>query len=136
MKRNSRLSLALHALGHMAAVPDRPCLSADIADHCETNAVVVRRVLGALREAGLVTSEKGHAGGWRLARPAPEITLGDVYKALGESILRADRESGQNPPQCRIEATLLNCVDDALDEAERALVDRLRQVTIADLIDR
>ena len=82
MKRNSRLSLALHTLGHMAGDPARSRTSADIADHAGTNPVVVRRVLGKLREAGLLASEKGHAGGWRLARSPQEITLADVYLAL------------------------------------------------------
>lgn len=62
MKRNSRLSLALHTLGHMAGAPEHTRTSADIADHAGTNPVVVRRVLGKLRDAGLLTSEKGHAG--------------------------------------------------------------------------
>ena len=74
MKRNSRLSLALHTLSHMAGEPDRVRTSADIADHAGTNPVVVRRVLGKLREAGLLSSEKGHAGGWRLAKSADSIT--------------------------------------------------------------
>ena len=73
MKRNSRLSLALHTLSHMAGDPGRVRTSAEIADHAGTNPVVVRRVLGRLREAGLLTSEKGHAGGWRLARD-PKIS--------------------------------------------------------------
>ena len=60
MKRNSRLSLALHTLGHMAGDPESMQTSADIAEHAGTNPVVVRRVLGKLREAGLLTSEKGH----------------------------------------------------------------------------
>ena len=74
MKRNSRLSLALHTLSHMAGDPDRVRTSADIADHAGTNPVVVRRVLGKLREAGLLTSEKGHAGGWKLAKPAKGVS--------------------------------------------------------------
>ena len=45
----------------MAAEPDQVKTSADIAAHAGTNAVVVRRVLGRLREAGLLNSEKGHA---------------------------------------------------------------------------
>src|SRR6056297_822331 len=74
MKRNSRLSLALHTLGHMAGEPDRVRKSADIAAHAGTNPVIVRRVLGSLREAGLLVSEGGHSGGWRLARSPKEIT--------------------------------------------------------------
>ena len=78
MKRNSRLSLALHTLSHMAREPERLRKSADIAEHAGTNPVVVRRVLGSLRQAGLLVSEAGHSGGWRLARPPHEITLADV----------------------------------------------------------
>ena len=63
MKRNSRLSLALHTLSHMAGDPSRVRSSADMADHAGTNAVVVGRVVGRLREAELMTSENGHAGG-------------------------------------------------------------------------
>ena len=91
MKRNSRLSLALHTLSHMAVNPDRVRTSSDIAAHAGTNPVVVRRVLGKLREAGLLTSEKGHAGGWRLARQAQEISLADVYLALDERMVRHRR---------------------------------------------
>jgi len=87
MKRNSRLSLALHTLGHMAGDPTQMQTSADIAEHAGTNPVVVRRVLGKLREAGLLESEKGHAGGWRLARLPSQITLADVYLALDESLV-------------------------------------------------
>ena len=48
MKRDGKLSLALHALGHMAAA-DGPLTSEAMAAHNGTNAVVVRRVLGRLR---------------------------------------------------------------------------------------
>ncbi len=92
MKRNSRLSLALHTLSHMAGDPDRVRTSSDIADHAGTNPVVVRRVLGRLREAGLLTSEKGHAGGWKLAKSPQSITLADVYRALDESLISGSEE--------------------------------------------
>lgn len=68
MKRNSCLSLALHTLSHRAGEPGRVRTSTEIAEHAGTNPVVVRRVLGRLRAAGLLTSERGHAGGWCLAR--------------------------------------------------------------------
>jgi len=42
---------------------DEAQTSAKIAEHAGTNPVVVRRVLGKLREAGLVTSEQGQYGG-------------------------------------------------------------------------
>jgi len=97
LKRNGRLALALHTLSHMARDPDSVRTSSDIADHAGTNPVVVRRVLGRLRQAGLLISEKGHAGGWRLARAPEAISLADVYIALderGDSVAR--RLSGRD----------------------------------------
>ena len=133
MKRNSRLSLALHALGHMAADPERPLTSNEIAEHNQTNPVYVRRVLGLLRQAGLLTSATGPRGGWLLARPADAISLADVYLALGERFMRPEPVGDDNPPQCLVERELRTELDAALEAAEATLTDRLSRVSIARL---
>ena len=132
MKRNSRLSLALHTLSHMASDSDRVRTSADIADHAGTNPVVVRRVLGKLREAGLLSSEKGHAGGWRLAKPANSITLADVYLALDERLV-SGTDSDAEPSLCSVETRLQTRISEVLDEVEESLVQRLRETKISDV---
>ncbi|MGH1417079.1 MAG: RrF2 family transcriptional regulator [Pelagimonas sp.] len=128
MKRNSRLSLALHTLSHMAGDPDHVRTSADIAKHAGTNPVVVRRVLGKLREAGLLTSEKGHAGGWRLARAPQDITLADVYLALDERLVAA--EETNETSTCSVEHALHKRVTGVLQEVEQSLVARLGETSI------
>lgn len=135
MKRNSKLSLALHALGHMAADPNYPKTSVEIAKHNRTHPAFVRRVLGLLRQGGLLTSEKGHCGGWFLARPPDEITLADVYVALGERFMRPEPTGEDNPITCRIERALRGEVEIALDRAEATLVDELRRTTVARLVE-
>lgn len=131
MKRNSRLSLALHTLSHMAGDPQKTRTSADIADHAGTNPVVVRRVLGRLREAGLLTSEKGHAGGWRLARVPEAITLADVYLALDERLVA----SGENDdaPACLVEHALHKRVSSVLEDIEQSLVQKLGETSISEV---
>lgn len=131
MKRNGRLSLALHTLGHMAGEPDRVRTSADIAAHAGTNAVVVRRVLGRLREAGLLTSEKGHAGGWRLARTPESITLADVYLALDESLIATGDQDVV--ADCSVEHALHRRVSLVMEDIERSLIERLAATTIAEM---
>lgn len=131
MKRNSRLSLALHTLSHMAGDPDRMRTSADIAEHSGTNPVVVRRVLGRLRDAGLLTSEKGHAGGWRLAREPDSITLADVYLALDESLIASGNED--HAPNCSVEHALHRRVSSIMKEIEQSLVNRLSETTISEV---
>jgi len=133
MKRNSRLSLALHTLSHMAGDPGRVRTSADIADHAGTNPVVVRRVLGRLREAGLLTSEKGHAGGWRLARDPQNISLADVYLALDESLISPGTEN--HTPTCSVEHTLQRRVLSVMEEVEQNLVERLSETTISEVLE-
>jgi Rrf2 family protein len=129
MKRNSRLSLALHSLGHMADDPERVRTSAEIAAHAGTNPVVVRRVLGRLRAAGLLLAEKGHAGGGRLARPPEAITLAEIYGALDE---RLAPEAEEAAPRCAVEHALERRMAAVTEEAEAALVARLATMTIAE----
>ena len=131
MKRNSRLSLALHTLSHMAGSPDKVRTSADIAEHSGTNPVVVRRVLGRLREAGLLTSEKGHAGGWRLARTPEQITLADVYLALDERLVASDQSTPVH--SCSVENALHKTVSGVLEGIEQSLIQKLRQTSIAEV---
>ena len=131
MKRNSRLSLALHTLGHMAGDPERIQTSAQIAEHAGTNPVVVRRVLGKLRNAGLLTAEKGHAGGWCLARKPELITLADIYLALGESLVASSGEEAAS--SCSVEHRLQKKVTSVLDEVERSLISRLAETSLADV---
>jgi len=131
MKRNSRLSLALHTLSHMASDPKRVRTSAEIADHAGTNPVVVRRVLGRLREAGLLASERGHAGGWRLAKDPQQITLADVYLALDETLILSD--DLDEVPACSVEHALHRRVSSVMKEIEQSLIERLGETTISDV---
>lgn len=131
MKRNSRLSLALHTLSHMAGDPDRLRTSSDIAEHAGTNPVVVRRVLGKLREAGMLTSEKGHAGGWRLARDPRDISLADVYLALDEKMVATGDTS--EAPACSVEQALHTRISSVLEEIEESLINRLAETSIAEM---
>src|SRR3989344_1359708 len=82
MKRDSRLSNVLHALLHMAEM-EGPATSEAMAQAMQTNPVVVRRLMAGLRYAGFVSSAKGHGGGWVLSCPLTDITLRDIYEALG-----------------------------------------------------
>lgn len=135
MKRDSRLSNILHALLHMAdheARTGAPMTSDQLALCLSTNPVVVRRTMAGLREQGLVSSEKGHGGGWRLARPLDQVTLGQVHAALGGTALIPDA-----PPVeaegCLVEAAVNDALSDTYAAARALLEARLNDITLADL---
>lgn len=132
MKRSSRLSIALHALVHLHAQPGRSLTSAALATCLMTNAVVVRRILGELREAGIVEASKGPHGGWSLARPAAEITLHQVYAAMGERLL-IRTESDPGDVTCAIVRSVDRVMHDFLDDAEALLSARLQRVRLSDI---
>ena len=131
MKRDSRLSLTLHALIHMGNA-DRALTSEQIGEMCHTNAVVVRRTFAGLRRAKLVRAVKGHGGGWTLARPLARISLGDVYDALGAPTVFAMEHRAENP-KCLIERAVNREMADAFSAAHAVLVKRFRAVSLADL---
>lgn len=132
MKRDSKLSIALHILVHLAKAGARPTISGELAAHLRTNPVVVRRSLAGLREAGIVASEKGHGGGWTLGRPTAAISLGEVYAALGErGDLLVAREP--DPHGCLIAANVDRALDGFYAEAEALLLRRLDNVSLADI---
>jgi DNA-binding IscR family transcriptional regulator len=133
MRRDSRLSATLHALLHMAE-RGRPMTSAELAGCMNTNAVVVRRTMAGLREAGFVRSEKGHGGGWEIACDLDAVTLKDVYDALGAPTLLAIGIHLESPT-CLVEQAVNRSLTHAFAEAEALLIGRLDTVTLARLAE-
>ncbi|MBN9220243.1 MAG: Rrf2 family transcriptional regulator [Mesorhizobium sp.] len=129
MNRDSRLSGVLHVLLHMAH-HSAPITSQTLARAMQTNPVVLRRIMAGLRDAGYVGSEKGHGGGWTLTRDPADITLRDIYAALGSPALFALGNRSANP-QCLVEQAVNASLDKALEEAEQRLLARLGEVTLA-----
>lgn len=131
MKGDSRLSGILHVLLHMAQGCG-PHTSETLARALRTNPVVIRRTMAGLRDRGLVSSEKGHGGGWTLARAPEEITLRDIYEALGSPPLLAIGNREEAPP-CLVEQAVNAALGPPLREAEALLWDRFGEVSVATL---
>ncbi|WP_421853431.1 Rrf2 family transcriptional regulator [Marinomonas sp.] len=131
MRTDSRLSRVLHVLLHMIK-HEGVLTSEQIGVMLDTNSVVVRRTLAGLRKAGLVTSEKGHGGGWRLTRNGKEITLLDIYLSLGAPQLFAigfDHTS----PTCAVEASVNNALGQSLTKIESILLNDFASISLQDL---
>lgn len=132
MKQNNRLSAALHVLLHIAD-NEKPMTSEELATCLGTNPVVVRRTMAGLRDAGLVTSARGHGGGWAVARPLDAVSLADVYDALGEPVMLPPLHD--MPSTCLVEHAVNSALDAAVMEAKAILAKRFAEVTLQQLAD-
>jgi Rrf2 family protein len=131
MRQDSRLSRMLHVLIHMGR-HDGAMTSEMIAQMLDANPVVIRRTMAGLRDEGYVSSVKGHGGGWTLARPLEELTLLDIYRAVGEPSIFAVGPAF-DMPGCPIEQAVNGTLKDVFNEAEQLLHKRFADVTLADI---
>ena len=133
MNHNSRYTVAIHMLTLLAfCEPDTPT-SEFIAGSVNTNPVVVRRLLAVLKEAGLVASQGGPGGGWRLLRKPRQITLGEVLLAVEEGALFAPHASTPNP-RCPVGQNIQEALSVIFKEAHEGLVRTLARTTVAHLL--
>jgi DNA-binding IscR family transcriptional regulator len=134
LSANSKMTLAVHVLTWIAfdrrGTDDEVGTSQRIATSVNTNPVVIRRCLSDLREAGLVECSRSH--GWALSRDASEITLHDVYRAVGGDVFAMHA----SPPdhECHVGYGIQPVLIRAYERATGALCESLAQTTVADVL--
>ena len=83
MAANCRFAFAVHILSVLALKKNEGVTSDALAGSVNTNPVVIRRIVSALQQAGLVATAKGARGGVKLALSPENISLGAVHRAMG-----------------------------------------------------
>jgi Rrf2 family protein len=131
--QNSRFAVALHTLLLLATNTKGPVSSDYIAGSVGTNPVLIRRLMGDLRAAGLVDSRAGAAGGFVLARPAERVGLDEIYGAVEGDPLFS--RHGNANPKCPIGRAVGPLLDRVLGQAESAMLQSLKRTTLGDLIN-
>lgn len=132
---NSRLAVAVHILSLLEINKEGRITSEYIAGSVNTNAVVVRRIMGMLNKAKLVHTSAGVAGA-TLARPVHEITLFDVYRAV-----HADHQEDlfvihdKPNPQCLVGKNIQGALETSFSKAQNAMEQELMNSTLADIIE-
>jgi Rrf2 family protein len=125
--------VALHILALLAQQPEESITSELMAGSIRTNPVFLRRILGDLNHAGLVASQPGVGGGWRLLREPGAITLRDVYRAVYQEHLLGMHRSEPNP-DCLVGRNIQRTLMDYFGEAEDAFEGVLAQQTVAQIL--
>ncbi len=131
---SGRFAIATHALALLAeSAEGYP--SEHVARSINTHPVFLRRVMSKLTKAGLVEAREGRGGGYRLARPAKKISLGDIYEATEPEGAIAKSPCEPNV-KCVIGAGIRTAFDDAVRVANDGLIRGLSRQTVADISAR
>ncbi|HXG26438.1 MAG TPA: Rrf2 family transcriptional regulator [Candidatus Binatia bacterium] len=130
MRVSARADYAIRALLELAAADDAPTRADAIARAQSIPPKFLENLLVDLRRARLVVSQRGQAGGYRLARPASQVSLADVFRAV-EGPLADVRDLAPEDVTYPGPATALRDVWVALRASMRSV---LETTTLADVV--
>ena len=83
MRISAKVDYAVRAAVELAAATDEKPIKAErIATAQDIPLNFLENILGELRHAGIVRSHRGAEGGFRLAKPADQVTVADVIRAV------------------------------------------------------
>lgn len=129
---SSRFAVAVHVLALLAWKRDEALSSEFIAGSVNTNPVVIRRLVGLLRAAGLVETQAGRGGGFVIACDPKRTTLLEIYRAIEERDLIALHEDPN--PKCPVGRNITEVLEQYTTAAERAMEQALRAVPLQELV--
>lgn len=127
MKLKSYTDYALRVLMHLAARPDRLASISEIARTYRISHNHLMKVVHDLRKEGFLDAVRGRSGGIKLARPAQQISVGDVVRHTEGTFDLVDCGSCVIAPACALTA--------ALHEARRAFMAVLDSYSLEDLVE-
>lgn len=134
MQISSRFTLAVHILTCIDVFGEKQKVTSEfLAASTNVNPVVVRKILGQLKAAGIVNVARG-SGGATIARPLSEITFLDIYRAV-ECVENGELfHFHENPnPDCPVGRNIHRILDGRLEQVQNAMEAELQKITLLDI---
>ncbi|SDN52793.1 transcriptional regulator, BadM/Rrf2 family [Paenibacillus sp. yr247] len=134
---STRFSMAIHILS-MIAVKHTEQTGDEIARSVNNNPVVIRRVIGMLKRAGIMDVRAGVGGAFLLKTPE-EITLLEIYRAVNEieeNDLYAFRIHEDSNVGCPVGRNIESVLHSEFAKAQAAMENQLGSTTLSQLIPR
>lgn len=134
MKISTRFSDAIHLLAFIHIYKGQiPLTSENISGSIETSPVMVRKLMGELRKAGLIETKHGTPDP-KLAKPTDRISLLDVYLAVEKDkpLFEIDHKTN---PQCIVGGNIQGTLKEYYSQAEVAAKAKLNNIKLSDIID-
>lgn len=134
MQISSRFTLAIHIFACIDTFGNEYKVTSDfLAGSTNVNPVIIRKLLGQLKGAGLIEVARG-TGGTTVTKPLGEITFLDIYNAV-ECVENGELfHFHENPStDCPVGKNIHNILDDKLLRIQNALERELAAITLEDI---
>lgn len=130
MHISAKVDYACRALCGLAVRDGQALTAEELASEQDLPVRFLRAILNELRRVGIVTSQRGNEGGYRLGRPASQITLGEVFRRLEGPLAEVRNERPEHATYTGVAEHL----QDVWIAVRAALRDVLDEVTVADVV--
>lgn len=133
MATNTQFSIAVHLMLALGLNCGKEVTSAQMAESVNTSPSFIRRILAKLSKANLVTTTTGKSGFTALAKPADEISLLEIYKAVDAPQTFAIHEY---PTQnfCQVSCNIESVMKKVLGKAQKSFETTLNETSLAEVI--
>ena len=135
MQISSKFTIGVHLLAVINYLgEDEKVTSSVLAGSIGVNPVIVRNVMGNLKEAGLISISQGKSG-ISLTKAPDHITFYDVYKAVDSVNEDGLFHFHENPnPECPIGRNIHKAMDSKLERVQLCMEEEMRKITLADVM--
>ena len=135
MQITSKFTIAVHIITAIDYFKDSEKVTSNfLAGSVGANPVIVRNVMGSLKEAGIIDISQGKSG-IRLAKELNKITFFDVYKAVDCVNEEGLFHFHENPNMaCPVGRNIHKAVEGKLLRVQQAMEDEMKSITLADVV--
>lgn len=123
------LDLTINSLG-------RPVPLSDVARRQNISLKYLEHLSAKLKSDGIIVSKRGPSGGFMLARPPGQVSIGDIVRSLEGTTALTECSEPQEEAECAICSQAGECLSRwAWVEASKAMFDCLDQITLESLVN-
>ncbi len=135
MQITSKFTIAVHIITAIDFFKDTEKVTSNfLAGSVGANPVIVRNVMGQLKEVGIIEISQGKSG-ITLAKDLEDITFFDIYKAVDCINEQGLFHFHENPnAACPVGRNIHKSTDDRLKKIQLAMEDEMKQITLADVV--
>ena len=136
MQITSKFTIAVHVITAIDYFKDHEKVTSNfLAGSVGANPVIVRNVMGNLKEAGIIDISQGKSG-ISLAKKLDDITFYDIYRAVDSVSDEGLFHFHENPnTNCPVGRNIHKAVDEKLLKVQQAMEAEMKQITLSDVVE-